>query len=308
VAVDGDRAPDGDVEHPVLLADDRQRAARSAGEAAAVRRDAGRRHSFRRVVELAARRAAPRLAVALVALLVPFLVIANGLYAIAQPWFVRFEYGAAGVPPDRFGWSRERRTELALVGLDSILPWQRKGIGVLRGTRLSDGRDAFDRRELRHMGDVRRLVAVLLALHAVGLVLIAGLLFPARARPLVARGLRAGALLVLGSALLVAVSVAANAVGFLTAFHGLFFAGDSWRFAEHDTLRRLYPDRFWRDTALALGAGAALQALVLLGLGRLGRVDALARTGEAGSAVSGPAWSGRPRGRSGAGSRRRARP
>jgi uncharacterized membrane protein len=54
---------------------------------------------------------------------------------------------------------------------------------------------------------------------------------------------------------------------FLTGFHTLFFqSGTSWRFGDRDTLRRVFPDRFWSDTALYLGAGAAVQALVLLAL------------------------------------------
>jgi hypothetical protein len=79
------------------------------------------------------------------------------------------------------------------------------------------------------MADVRRIVAVVLAAHAAGLAILAGLLRSARARPPVARGLRSGALLMLGLALLVGVAVATNAVGFLTAFHGVVFAGDTWR-------------------------------------------------------------------------------
>ena len=59
--------------------------------------------------------------------------------------------------------------------------------------------------------------------------------------------------------------LAADPVGFLTGFHtAFFFSGSTWRFADSDTLRRLYPDRFWEDTAVLLGAAAVAQALVLL--------------------------------------------
>ena len=50
---------------------------------------------------------------------------------------------------------------------------------------------------------------------------------------------------------------------FETSFHSLFFEGDTWRFEETDTLRRLYPDRFWLDTAIAIGVVCVLQAVVL---------------------------------------------
>jgi uncharacterized membrane protein len=50
---------------------------------------------------------------------------------------------------------------------------------------------------------------------------------------------------------------------FFTAFHHLFFTGDSWLFLFSDTLIRLFPIRFWQDAFLfaaiiALGGGVAL--------------------------------------------------
>jgi hypothetical protein len=47
---------------------------------------------------------------------------------------------------------------------------------------------------------------------------------------------------------------------FSTPFHLAFFGESSWRFDDTDTLRRLYPDRFWIDTAVVLGAFAVAQA------------------------------------------------
>ncbi len=51
----------------------------------------------------------------------------------------------------------------------------------------------------------------------------------------------------------------------------MFFSGDSWRFAETDTLRRLFPDRFWSDTAIALGVLVGVQALAIVGASLLRR-------------------------------------
>ena len=50
---------------------------------------------------------------------------------------------------------------------------------------------------------------------------------------------------------------------FSTPFHLAFFGGSSWRFDDTDTLRRLYPDRFWIDTAVVLGVLAVVQAAAL---------------------------------------------
>ena len=201
---------------------------------------------------------------ATIALLVPPLLMVNGMRVLANDWFVRFEYGRDGFPRDPYGMSRAERTRLALIGLRSIEPRDREGIDLLRRARLPDGRPAFRSKELRHMADVRRIVGVLFPLQPVLVALLAALATADRSlRRLVARALQAGAALTLALAAVTGILVALDAVAFLDGFHTLFFEGESWRFAETDTLRRLYPDRFWSDTAILLGAGAAAQALVL---------------------------------------------
>ena len=64
-------------------------------------------------------------------------------------------------------------------------------------------------------------------------------------------------------AVAVPIVAAASYDSFESTFHGLFFEGDSWRFEETDTLRRLYPDRFWLDTAVVIGLLTVLQAVVV---------------------------------------------
>lgn len=171
--------------------------------------------------------------------------------------------------------TKAERTRLAEVGLRSILPWEREGTDLLREVRLPAGGPAFREKEIAHMGDVRRLIWVLFAIHAAGIAALAGLALWRRTRPVARPALKAGALATLGIAAFVGVFVLISPVGFLGGFHRVFFSGDSWRFAEADTLRRLFPDRFWSDTATVLGVGTALQAAVLLAAswlpGRKGR-------------------------------------
>ena len=50
---------------------------------------------------------------------------------------------------------------------------------------------------------------------------------------------------------------------FFTAFHRVFFEGDTWLFHYSDTLIRLFPERFWQDAFLWLG-GLSLLAGGLL--------------------------------------------
>ena len=73
-------------------------------------------------------------------------------------------------------------------------------------------------------------------------------------------GFAAGALLTLGIAIFTAAYLAISPVSFLGGFHRFFFSGDSWRFAETETLRRVFPDSFWTDTSIALGADAEVAA------------------------------------------------
>lgn len=217
-----------------------------------------------------------RLLSAAVALLVPALLLVAGVRLVAADWYVRFLYERGGVPPDRYGLSDAQRVELALLGLHAILPGDEPGIEGLRRARLPGGAPAFDARELRHMADVRALVGRAFRFQvAAGAAVVALALLTApvrRLRPAVPRGLRLGAWLTIALAALVGALSLLSWDSFSTPFHAVFFAGDSWRFADGDTLRRLYPDQFWVDTALALGLLAVAQALILLALLRLGRL------------------------------------
>ncbi len=88
-----------------------------------------------------------------------------------------------------------------------------------------------------------------------------------------------GAILTVALAVVVAIAAATSYDRFESVFHGLFFDGDTWRFEETDTLRRLYPDRFWLDTAIALGLVAVVQAAVLYPVARMWARRAGARRG-----------------------------
>ena len=225
-----------------------------------------------------------------IALAVPGVLLVNGIRVLANDWYVRFEIGR--LPPDRYGFTDRQRTDLALVGLHAIEPGG-EGIATLRRTRLPSGRAAFDRRELRHMEDVRRIVGGLYLFHLVAISAIAALAVVlavvGRTRRVVPAGLYWGGILTLALGAAVGVLVLADADAFLTGFHELFFEGRTWRFAENETLRRLYPDQFWRDTSILLAVGATVQALALVVLGRRWR----RRNGA--SAPAGQATSGRAR-------------
>jgi Protein of unknown function (DUF1461) len=213
-----------------------------------------------------------RAAVALIAALIPVLLIGNAVNVLAHGWFPRVEIGR--LAPEPYRLTQAQRIALARTALDSIVPLG-GGERELRDARLPSGRPAFGDRELRHLRDVRRYVLGLYLIHAIGTLVLVALALLRRTRRVVRDGLAAGALFTLGIAAFVAVYVAASPVSFLGGFHRFFFSGDSWRFAETDTLRRLFPDSFWSDTAVALGALVAVQAVALLGAARYWRRQAI---------------------------------
>lgn len=208
-----------------------------------------------------------------VVLAVPVVFTVTGIRVVTHDRYVETLYDRGGIPRDRYGLNAAERTKLAETGLRSILPSTPEGIKTLREARLPDGAPAFDARELRHMTDVRTLVSrayrlqVFLVIAIAALALLLGV--RASTRAVVPVALARGAILTVVVALVVAIVAATRYDLFETTFHGLFFDPGSWRFDETETLRRLYPDRFWLDTAITVGALAVVQALVLFPLARV---------------------------------------
>lgn len=155
------------------------------------------------------------------------------------------------------------------------------------GDRVLREEPAFDDKERRHLSSVRAYVFGLYAIHLAGLIAIAAGLAIRRTRAAIKDALGAGALLTLGIAAFCGVYALVAPVSFLGGFHRVFFRGDSWRFADEETLRRLFPDAFWSDTAIVLGALVALQAVALVvwrrqAIARWGRTALHARPGNRG--------------------------
>jgi integral membrane protein (TIGR01906 family) len=52
-----------------------------------------------------------------------------------------------------------------------------------------------------------------------------------------------------------------------TAFHHIFFTGDTWLFFYSDTLIRLFPMEFWMNLFIALGFFSILFSGILIWVG-----------------------------------------
>ncbi len=199
-----------------------------------------------------------------VTLLVPVVLVLTGVRALMTPIFLRFEYNTPGFPPDSYGFTREDRLYWSQITLEYLL--NSEDISFLGDLRFEDGRTVFNANELRHMVDVKNVVGGALTVWYVALVVLVGLGVWAWRdhwwedfRWGLGRGGRL-TLLLLGTTILI-VLVAFGV--FFTAFHNVFFAEGTWRFLYSDTLIRIVPERFWRDSfivagVLASGAGFAL--------------------------------------------------
>jgi len=117
------------------------------------------------------------------------------------------------------------------------------------------------------MADVRVRFAAALRAQLAALALLVALAFGLRRVPtwrsVVPVGLLIGSLATLGVAALSVPVILLGFDGFFARFHELLFAGDSWRFADTDTLLRLYPRAFWQDTAQLTAAIVVAQAVAV---------------------------------------------
>jgi len=210
-----------------------------------------------------------KILISVIALTVPFLLVVANIRIVANPWFIQFEYGRPGFPADAYGFTPEQRTPLALAGLHSVVP-EGAGLIELEQAKLPTGEPAFAAREIKHMQDVRVLMARVfpLALSMGSALIILAIVF--RKSPayhdIVPQGLRAGSILTL---LLLAGLIAyilINFDAFFLQFHQLFFEGDSFAFRYDDTLIRLYPEQLWSDAAILIGVLTGAMAAALLAL------------------------------------------
>jgi integral membrane protein (TIGR01906 family) len=133
----------------------------------------------------------------------------------------------------------------------------------------------FNDREVEHMIDVKHTVqGALRVLYASLAILVVAGIWAWQANWLdeYRHGLvRGGWLTLLLIGVVVLLVIASFSFIFVT-FHEVFFQAGTWTFLFSDTLIRLFPERFWRDTFLVVGVlTAALSALVIFLTPRIGR-------------------------------------
>jgi len=208
----------------------------------------------------------------------PVALVLTAVRILLTPAYLIFEYNTPVFPPDRFGFSKEDRLYWANIAVDYLL--NDEGIEFLGDLRfpenqltppescqfMDDCTRLYNDRELQHMLDVKAVVQTALVVWYISLMGLVGLGIWAKFGgwwALYLGGMGRGGWLTVG--LLVAILLfVLFAFGLIfVAFHNVFFESGTWTFLFSDTLIRLFPERFWRDTFLAVGLLAGGAGLVL---------------------------------------------
>ncbi len=219
----------------------------------------------------------------LVTLVVPVLLVLLCVRLVMTDTYLQLEYNKPDFPPDGYGFSLQDRLHYAPYALDYLLGSD--GIDYLGKLTFPDGRPLYNPRELEHMVDVKNVFRGALAALGVALLLFALALAVLLRSPAGLRALRigmfSGGLLMLVILAGLVILLLTNWDTFFTGFHDMFFAQGTWIFDYSDTLIRLFPVRFWQDTALTVGGMSAASALLLMaGCWWWARREARASTGK----------------------------
>jgi integral membrane protein (TIGR01906 family) len=203
----------------------------------------------------------------LVTILVPAALVLTSVRLMLTPLYINFEYNVPGFPQDSFGFTKQDRLHWAdITRLYLLNP---SGISFLSDLRFQDGKAVYNERELHHMVDVKNVLgkALTIWLVSLGALLVLGIW----ARfghwwELFKHGVGRGGWLTVILVATVLIFVIFGFGVFFVFFHDLFFQSGTWMFEWSDTLIRLFPERFWRDIfilvgALSVGGGLALAYL-----------------------------------------------
>ncbi|MEA4907440.1 MAG: TIGR01906 family membrane protein [Chloroflexi bacterium] len=205
----------------------------------------------------------------MITLLIPVFLLMTAIRLLITPIYPQLEYRAPGFPPDTYGFSLDERLHWATISIDYLT--NNAGIEYLADQRLADGSSLYNPRELSHMLDVKILVKqMIFAWYVIGAALIALVFWAWRSGWLVELlyGLKRGGWLAIGLIVTILVAVVLSFSALFTAFHRVFFTGDTWLFAYSDSLIRLFPMRFWQDAFILVGAFTLLGGMLAIYAGR----------------------------------------
>lgn len=200
-----------------------------------------------------------------VSIILPFFLLMSAIRLVFQPVFLQLEYNAPGFPQDPYGFTKEDRLKWGRISLDYL--FNDADISFLADQRLPDGSPLYNERELGHMLDVKNLIQLMLKVW-LGLFIVLALVLIWAWRgnwlPEFGRAYARGGWLTLGIIAAILIAIAVSFDWLFTAFHRIFFEGDTWLFLYSDSLIRLFPLRLWQDGFIAMGIVTALLAILFI--------------------------------------------
>lgn len=205
----------------------------------------------------------------LIALIVPFFLLMTAIRALFTPLYPQIVYRLPGFPQDSYGFNLDDRLHWSRISIEYLL--NNAGIDYLADQQLMDGQPLYNERELSHMLDVKIVFQGMVTAWTILLVILAGLgLWAWRGRwmPAFLRALSNGGKLTIGIVVFILAAVAISFDALFTAFHRIFFTGNSWLFYYSDTLIRLFPLPFWEMGFILVGVLTLAGAALLIWLGR----------------------------------------
>ncbi|MCX8061073.1 MAG: TIGR01906 family membrane protein [Anaerolineales bacterium] len=200
----------------------------------------------------------------LITFLTPVVLTLTAVRLLMTPLFLQIEYNLPAFPADPYGFTKEERLYWSRIALDYLL--NDAGVEFLADLQFADGSPVYNARELRHMVDVKNVVqATLQVWYGLLLLYIVAAIAAWRGgrwlefHQAIQRGGIWTIILLGGILLFVLVGFGV----FFVFFHNVFFEPGTWMFHWSDTLIRLFPERFWRDTFLFVGGLAMLGGWLL---------------------------------------------
>lgn len=184
----------------------------------------------------------------------PYVLIMFTIRILFTPSFLAFEYNLPGFPEDVYGFSTEERLQWGTYSIEYL--FNNEDPQFLENLRFENGTSIYNEREISHMVDVKVLLQQTMTYFYILLginLLIIIWLFLKNQKKLLWDSLSKGGWFTIGliAFILMAVAISFNAL--FTAFHRIFFEGDTWLFNYSDTLIRLFPIRLWQDAFIFMG-------------------------------------------------------
>lgn len=208
-----------------------------------------------------------------VSIIIPFILIMAAIRLLINPLFLKVEYNLPNFPADPYGFTTVERLKWGGLSMDYLV--NAESDEFLATLQFEDGTPLYNERELSHMLDVRVLVKSALTVWYIllGAALVIGLAaWKFGYLKEMWKAIIWGGWLTLGAIFLVILSTFIDFSALFTAFHGLFFQGDTWLFYGSDTLIRLYPLKFWSDAFIYVGIITVFGALLCIFIpGKLSR-------------------------------------